>query len=132
MKNCDCKFNGNGGFLPDCHGHAFLPDHHHPYPNCDDDLKLTPVTCEHKPSRITLRTKIIPASLGGPDGAYAPKPGAEYNTIVVYQATGDIYEYDSNGVFTAMFPNSTLATNYYTKTEIDNMIGVAISRLEAI
>lgn len=65
-------------------------------------------SCGCKPARITLKTKVIPANLGGPSGAYAPKPGAEYDTIVLYLATGDIYEYDSNGVSTHMFDGSLL------------------------
>lgn len=88
MKNCDCTQNCGGGFIPK------------PSPNRE--------SCACKPDHITLRTKVIPANLGGPSGAYAPKPGAEYNTIVVYLATGDIYEYDSNGVFTCMFDGSLL------------------------
>lgn len=88
MKNCNCTQNCGGGVIP-------KPS---PYPG----------SCACKPSHITLKTKTIPANLGGPDGAYAPAPGAEYNTIVLYLATGDIYEYDSNGVFTHMFDGSLL------------------------
>lgn len=58
--------------------------------------------CACKPDKITLRTVVIPANLGtdAEGSAYAPKAGAYYNTIVVYQATGAVYVYDSNGVYT--------------------------------
>lgn len=59
-------------------------------------------TCACKPDKITLRTVVIPASLGGSaeGSSYAPKPGAYYNTVVLYQADGAVYIYDSNGVYT--------------------------------
>lgn len=88
MKNCNCNQNCGGGVVP-------TPN---PYPG----------SCNCKPARITLKTKTIPANLGGPDGAYAPKPGAEYDTVVIYLATNDIYLYDSNGVFTQIFYGKVL------------------------
>lgn len=62
----------------------------------------TPPSCACKPDKIVLRTVIIPASLGTAEEGqpYAPKPGAYYDSIVLYQSTGEVYIYDSNGVFT--------------------------------
>lgn len=59
-----------------------------------------------KPSKITLRTKTIPANLGtdAEGQPYAPALGSAYNTIVFYLANGAVYIYDSNGVYTEVEP----------------------------
>lgn len=76
MKDCNCKKTACGvGAFP-----------------------TEPCTC--KPDKITLRTVALPANLGDDTGAYAPKAGAYYNTVVAYLANGNVYVYDSNGVYT--------------------------------
>lgn len=68
---------------------------------CAQPVMRCSETC--KPTKITLRTQYLAPSLGGEDGAYAPTPGAYYDTVVIYGATGTIYIYDSNGVYTKIF-----------------------------
>lgn len=61
-----------------------------------------------KPCRIALRTVVLPANLGSnAEGApYAPALGKYYNTVVLYQANGSVYLYDSNGVYTQIEPDN--------------------------
>lgn len=79
MNKCDCHNNCGAGYMPG------------------------PV-----PAKITLRTVVIPASLGTDTegNAYAPKSGMYYNTVVLYQATGAVFLYDSNGVYTQIEPDN--------------------------
>lgn len=72
-----------------------------PIPPFKPELKA----CGCKPAKITLRTVTIPANLGDDTGEYAPKPGAYYATIVRYLANDAVYLYDSNGVFTQIYPD---------------------------
>lgn len=83
MKNCNCN-------------NALMP----PMP----PAKPTAELCCEKPSKITLRTTIIPATLGTdePGSPYAPQAGAYYNMVVWYQANNNTYIYDSNGVYTLL------------------------------
>lgn len=72
--------------------------------NCNNN-SVGQVPCG-RPAKITLRTKVYPAALGDDtEGApYAPRLGACYNTVVLYQANGAIYLYDSNGIYTNIEP----------------------------
>lgn len=60
--------------------------------------------CSCRPSQITLRTKVLPASVGtdAEGQPYAPAVGLFFNSIVSYQANGALYIYDSNGVWTKL------------------------------
>lgn len=51
-----------------------------------------------------IRKFVIPASLGddSKDSDYAPKNGAYRNAIVEYEATGAVYFYSSDGIFTKL------------------------------
>lgn len=70
---------------------------------CNKPRRIGQVPC---PSEITLRTVVLPANLGDDtEGApYAPRIGMHYNTVVLYQANGAIYLYDSNGIYTNIEP----------------------------
>lgn len=82
--------------------------------NCNQTTSISPLygaqdiahSCIDRPTQIILRTVVIPAGAGtdADNGAFAPKPGAYYNTIVKYQATDDIYIYDSNGIYSLLSP----------------------------
>lgn len=73
--------------------------------NCNCDGAATNV-CGMPPTKITLRTVVLPASLGtDTEGApYAPALGRWYNSVVSYQANGAVYVYDSNGIYTLVEP----------------------------
>lgn len=50
---------------------------------------------------------IIPAQLGdNHKGQYAPVAGAYHDMVVLYQATGATYIFDSQGVFTQVYPDN--------------------------
>lgn len=83
--------------------------------NCNQNHSIPPLygaqdtahSCIDRPTSITLRTTVIPASAGSDlEGTFAPKPGAYYNTVVSYQATGAVFIYDSNGVYTQIEPDN--------------------------
>lgn len=102
MKNCNCEPK----YVP---GRRRIP-HDPPCPYQGGEpippFKPTPKSaCGCKPSEVTLRTVPIPANLGDDTGEYAPKPGAYFNTIVQYIANDAVYIYDSNGVFTKIYPD---------------------------
>lgn len=86
--------NCNNPFLPSCGSEVAPSPAPLPVP------VPAPLNIGCRPDKITLRTKIIPANLGDETGAFAPSVGAEYNTIVLYEADGAVVLYDSNGVFT--------------------------------
>lgn len=98
MNNCDCKPKYVPGALRTPRPKLCPYQGPAPLPNA----KPTPELCACKPTEITLRTVVLPASLGteAEGEPYAPKPGAYYNTVVKYQSTGAIFIYDSNGVYT--------------------------------
>lgn len=50
--------------------------------------------------RCGLKTVVIPATLGDETSVYGPKDGKYTNTIVKYEASGSVYIYDRDGVFT--------------------------------
>lgn len=102
MNNCNCETK----YIP---GRKRIP-HVPPCPYQGGEpippFKPTPKNaCGCKPSEVTLRTVTIPANLGDDTGEYAPKPGAYFNTIVHYIANDAVYIYDSNGVFTKIYPD---------------------------
>lgn len=79
--------------------------------NCKHEQQFMPPTlpkgagqedCNCRPSKITLRTKVLPASVGtdAEGQPYAPAVGLFFNSIVSYAANGALYIYDSNGVWT--------------------------------
>lgn len=53
---------------------------------------------------VWLRTKTISSQQGTDEEGqpYEPKNGAEKNTIVVYEANGAVYIYDSQGFYTKL------------------------------
>lgn len=55
-----------------------------------------------------LRTFRLPVDMGTDDEGqpYAPKPGAYHNAIVIYEATGSVYLYDDEGIFTKVNSNA--------------------------
>lgn len=55
----------------------------------------------------TLKTYILPASMGtdDPGQPYQPRPGEWYNAVVIYEANGHIYIYDSLGTPTLINGN---------------------------
>lgn len=88
------------------------------------NVKPTRALCLEKPSVITLRTLVIPANLGDDQGEYAPKPGAHYNLIVVYEANGAVYIYDSNGA-----PTMVLDPGYRELEDIVKELGIQMAEL---
>lgn len=73
--------------------------------NCNCGGAATNV-CSLPPTKITLRTVVLPPSLGTDEAGqpYAPALGKWYNSVVVYQANGAIYIYDSKGQYTEVEP----------------------------
>ena len=77
---------------------------------------------------VMFSKKVIPASAGtSAEGQpLAPKVGAYYNALVIYEADQTYYIYDSYGVPTKL-PVST-EINTYTKGEINQLISDAIGQ----
>lgn len=87
MKNCSCKA---GAVAP--------PANYNQATNCN------------LPEPCGLRTVVIPKNKGSDVAGqpFAPKLGAERNTIVVYASTGSVYLYDDKGVYTNLTGTSIL------------------------
>lgn len=69
----------------------------------------------------SLHTVIIPKAKGSdaPGQPYAPILGGYQNTILVYEATGSVYLYDENGVFTNLTGNSILPVIEALKQQVE-------------
>lgn len=104
MNNCNCN-------KPQC-GLGAIPNH-------------TPTSelCGCKPDKITLRTVVLPASLGtdAEGQPYAPKAGAYYNTVVAYLANNNVYIYDSNGVYTLLEDGVAVALVGELQTQVEEI-----------
>lgn len=107
--------------------------------NCNCGDKTIPASqpldksCACKPAKVTFRTKPIPASLGDDTGAYKPEPGSAYDTLVIYQANGAIYFYDSNGVFTCIrdgFADADHEKLYALAEELEKLYDPAVAYTE--
>lgn len=59
------------------------------------------VNCLSENSTI-FRTVIIPAAMGDETGPMKPTTGAYKNTIVEYQASGAVFLYDTDGIYTSL------------------------------
>lgn len=119
-----------------------------------------PKPCQNPPEKVRLTTEYLPPSLGtdAEGQPFAPRQGMYYSTVVTYGANEAVYLYDARGVYTKLNPAlfalsiingdetieyngqspvtidiaELVGDNYYTKAEIDDMIGEATTRLEAI
>lgn len=70
-----------------------------------------PKTCTKENNNLRIKTVTLPASAGTDEEGqpYAPKLGAYTNSIVVYQANGATYIYDSRGIYTKFESGQTAA-----------------------
>ena len=85
--------------------------------------------CNCRPTQITLRTKVLPASVGTDEAGqpYAPAVGLFFNSIVSYQANGALYIYDSNGVWTKF--NAAASTDC---SELEEQVAALTAANEAL
>lgn len=105
MNNCECTPKYIPGYHRVPHKRPCPPQ---PRPEMESCSRPNFIPACSKPDQITLRTVTLPPQLGTDETGepYAPKLAQYFNTVVYYQANGAAYVYDSNGMYTKIYPSN--------------------------